>query len=70
MKVFFYIKSFVKYSSASILIISYFLVSKWWLQSLIFCFCRGEKAFCTRECRHKEMLLDGVESLEDNESTN
>ncbi|KAK2363695.1 FCS-Like Zinc finger [Trifolium repens] len=31
---------------------------------------RGEKAFCTRECRHKEMLLDGVESLEENESTN
>ncbi|KAL2320974.1 hypothetical protein Fmac_029943 [Flemingia macrophylla] len=25
---------------------------------------RGEKAFCSKECRHQEMVLDGVESLE------
>lgn len=24
---------------------------------------RGEKAFCSRECRHQEMVLDGIESL-------
>ena len=23
---------------------------------------RGEKAFCSRECRYQEMLLDGVEN--------
>ncbi|XP_047152163.1 protein MARD1 [Vigna umbellata] len=25
---------------------------------------RGEKAFCSRECRHQEMVLDGIENLE------
>ncbi|CAJ1904420.1 unnamed protein product [Sphenostylis stenocarpa] len=25
---------------------------------------RGEKAFCSRECRHREMVLDGIENLE------
>ncbi|KAG5043520.1 hypothetical protein AAZX31_03G137700 [Glycine max] len=25
---------------------------------------RGEKAFCSRECRHREMMLDGIENLE------
>ncbi|CAI8614218.1 unnamed protein product [Vicia faba] len=31
---------------------------------------RGEKAFCSKECRHREMVIDGVESLEEFESTN
>ncbi|CAK8543482.1 unnamed protein product [Lathyrus sativus] len=31
---------------------------------------RGEKAFCSKECRHREMVLDGVESSEEYESTN
>ncbi|XP_027352576.1 FCS-Like Zinc finger 8-like [Abrus precatorius] len=25
---------------------------------------RGEKAFCSRECRHQEMVLDGIDNLE------
>ncbi|XP_058738009.1 FCS-Like Zinc finger 8-like [Vicia villosa] len=31
---------------------------------------RGEKAFCSKECRHREMVIDGVESSEEYESTN
>lgn len=34
------------------------------IEILVYMLCRGEKAFCSSECRYQEMILDGAENSE------